>query len=616
MAEAARTNNVVFVDLFGPSRQLYQKAAHPLTIANGVHLTAEGNRQLALYIDKTLFADGRESKHDPGKAWKKIRQAVLDKNFYWFNRYRTVDGYSIYGGRAGLTFVDGQTNRVVAQRELEVLDVMTANRDRRIWAVAQGGVSKVDDSNTPSFIPVKTNKPGNGPNGEHIYLDGADAIKNMTVGKGMRVGMFASEKEFPELVNPVQMTFDADGRLWVAVWPTYPHWKPKEPMNDKLLVFEDTKGTGKADKMTVFADHLNCPTGFEFWNGGVLVAQAPDLVFLKDTKGTGKADVRQRVLHGLDSADTHHTSNSFTLDPAGGLYFQEGTFHRTQVETPYGPPQRCADAGVFRYEPRTQKFQVYVNHGFANPHGHVFDRWGQDIVIDGTGAQPYHAALFSGRIDYPQKHSRPPTVYNTRGIRPCPGMEILSSRHFPPAMQGHLLVANVIGFQGIRQVKLRDEGASFAGSDLEPILTSSDPHFRPSDMKIGPDGALYFTDWQNPIIGHMHNTTSATPAAARTHGRIYRVTYQGRDLLKPVKIAGEPIDKLLDLLKEPEDRVRYRVRIELASRPTDEVFGGLRRCGSRKRWTRKIPSMLIRCWKCCGCISRTTVLTFRSWSAC
>ena len=105
-------------------------------------------------------------------------------------------------------------------------------------------------------------------------------------------------------------------------------------MNDKILIFEDTKGTGKADKVTVFADHLNCPTGFEFYNGGVLVAQAPDLIFLKDTKGTGKADLRVRVLSGLDSADSHHTSNSFALDPGGALYFQEGTFHHTQVESP------------------------------------------------------------------------------------------------------------------------------------------------------------------------------------------------------------------------------------------------------------------------------------------
>src|SRR5437870_7915302 len=182
-------------------------------------------------------------------------------------------------------------------------------------------------------------------------------------------------------------------------------------MNDKLLVLEDTNGDGKADKCTVFADGLQNPTGFEFYNGGVLVAQAPDLLFLKDTKGTGKADLRVRVLHGMDTADTHHTANSFTLDPGGALYFQEGTFHHTQVETPYTAPVRCANAGVYRYEPRTQKFESYVTFGFANPHGHVFNRWGQDIVVDGTGAVPYDAALFSGYLPFPEKHRQPPSVY-------------------------------------------------------------------------------------------------------------------------------------------------------------------------------------------------------------
>ena len=98
----------------------------------------------------------------------------------------------------------------------------------------------------------------------------------MTLGKGLKVELFASEKEFPELVNPVQMAFDTRGRLWVAAWKNYPHWQPKTPMDDKLLILEDTNGDGKADKRTVFAGDLNNPTGFEFWNGGVIVAQAAE----------------------------------------------------------------------------------------------------------------------------------------------------------------------------------------------------------------------------------------------------------------------------------------------------------------------------------------------------
>ncbi len=572
MAEVAAANKVPFVDLFKPSQGLYAKAAKPLTI-NGIHLTEEGDRLIAQVIDKELFPADPEPKRDP-KALERLRQAVLGKNFTWFNRYRTVDGYSIYGGRADLKFApDQQTNREVAQREMEVLDVMTANRDKHVWSVAQGGDSPVDDSDTPPFIPVKTNFPGKGPNGTHLFLSGEDEIKTMTLGKHMKINLFADEKMFPELAKPVQMAWDTKGRLWVAVWPSYPHFKPKEEQNDKILILEDTDGDGVADKCTVFADHLHCPTGFQFYNGGVLVAQCPDIMYLKASDGGDHADIRVRVLDGMDSADTHHMSNSFSIDPGGAIYWQEGTFLHTQVESPYGPPVRNANAGVYRYEPRTQKFGVYVTYGFANPHGHVWDRWGEDYVYDGTGANPYNGALFSGHLPFPEKHPHPPQVYEQR-TRPCPGVEILSSRAFPPEDQGNLLVANVIGFQGILQYKPEEKGASLGATEVEPILYSSDLNFRPVDVKIGPDGAIYFLDWQNPIIGHMqHNLRD--PNRDRTHGRIYRVVYEGRDLLKPVKIAGEPIDKLLDLLKEPEDRVRSRVKTELGARDSDEVIAAV-----------------------------------------
>ncbi|HSQ55683.1 MAG TPA: PVC-type heme-binding CxxCH protein, partial [Gemmata sp.] len=448
MEEVAKAEGVPYVDLWSPTKSLFQNnTKQPLTI-NGVHLNEEGYHKLAEVIDRRLFTDQGNYTAPDETLLAAIRPKVQDKAFHWFHRYRVTDGYSTYGGRAWLKFTGGQTNYEVVQKELEKLDIMTANRDKVIWAAAQGKDIKPDDSNTPDFVPVVTNKPGKGPNGTHLFLSGEDAIKSMTIGKGLKVTLFASEERWPELAKPVQMAWDTKGRLWVAAWPNYPHWKPGEPYNDKLLIFEDTDGDGKADTMKVFADHLQNPTGFEFYNGGVIVAQAPDIVFLKDTNGDDKADVRERILHGLDTADTHHTSNSFVLDPGGALYFQEGTFHRSQVEDPYGPCKRLGDGGVFRYEPRTQKFGVYVAFNFANPHGHVFDRWGQDIVIDGTGAQPYHAPLFSSYLPGPNlngypnsKHSPPPQVYQQR-TRPSGGMEILSSRHFPPEFDGNLIVTN------------------------------------------------------------------------------------------------------------------------------------------------------------------------------
>jgi putative heme-binding domain-containing protein len=569
MAEIAKKNDVPFVDLYQPTLKQYSQTKIPLTI-NGVHLNSAGNEFVAQTIDSTLFAS--ELARETGTL-EKVRQSVLDKNFYWFQRYRTTDGYSIYGGRADLKFTSGQTNRVVAQREMEVLDVMTANRDKRVWAVAQGGDLKVDDSNTPAFIPVITNKPGPLEGGKHLFIDGEESIGKMKLAKGLKVNLFASEKQFPELVNPVQMTWDAKGRLWVAVWLTYPHWKPKEEMNDKILIFEDTNGDGKADKMIVYADKLHNPTGFEFTPDGVVVATAPDLFLLKDTNGDDKADERVRILSGVDSADTHHGSNSFSLDPGGAVYFQEGTFHHTQIESPYGPTLRNANAGVYRYEPRTQKVELYVNFGFANPHGHAWDRWGRDIVVDGTGSNPYDGALFSGRLDFPAKHGRPEQVYQ-QWTRPCSGIEYLSSRHFPESLQNNLLVLNVIGYQGILNYKITEQGSSLVGAEGERLLSSSDPNFRPSDIKVGPDGAIYFCDWHNPIIGHMqHNLRD--PSRDREHGRIYRVTYEGRPLLTPAKIDGEPVEKLLELLRTPENRVRSLVKVELGRRKTDDVIAAV-----------------------------------------
>ncbi len=321
-----------------PRSRFYKGAKQPLTI-NGVHLNEHGDALLAAAIEQALFPAGPAIKRD-AKQLEQLRQAVLDKNFFWFERYRTVDGYSIFGGRADLKFVEGQTNRVVMDREMEVLDVMTANRDRRVWAAAQGKELKVDDGNTPPFIPVVTNKPGPGPNGAHLFMSGEEDVAALTLAPGLKANLFASEEMFPELANPVQMAFDVKGRLWVATMPSYPHWKPNEEMNDMVLILEDVDGDGRADKRTVFADKLHVPTGLEFYNGGLLIGQQPDLMYLKDTDGDDVADYRERVLEGLDSADTHHAMNSFTLDPGGALYFQEGTFHHTQVETPYAPSER------------------------------------------------------------------------------------------------------------------------------------------------------------------------------------------------------------------------------------------------------------------------------------
>ena len=217
---AAKEAGVGFVDLYHPSLDLFKAAEAPLTI-NGVHLTEEGNRLLAEVIAKSLL--GKQVTSSP--SLDPLREAVLDKSLHWYHRYRASDGNDVWGGRSTLSFTDGQTNAVVLQHELTMLDVMTMNRDERVWARITGGDKKIDDSNVPVAIPVKSNVGGGSKSssaqkeGLLKYISGEEAIKHMAVKKGFEVKLFADESRFPQLANPVQIQFDTKGRLWVAAWP-------------------------------------------------------------------------------------------------------------------------------------------------------------------------------------------------------------------------------------------------------------------------------------------------------------------------------------------------------------------------------------------------------------
>ncbi|HEY1172811.1 MAG TPA: PVC-type heme-binding CxxCH protein [Verrucomicrobiae bacterium] len=574
MAEVAKANDVQFVDLFRPSQQLYAAQKGQSLTVNGLHLTEEGDKVLAPVMFQSVFGEKA-----PGGNLEKLRGAINDKNTEWHARYRTVDGYNVYGGRSKLSYESPKgaakiSNYDVMQQEMAQRDVLTANRDKRVWSVAQGGDLKVDDSNLPAVTEVKSNKPGANADGSHKFLGAEEAIAAMKVHSSMKVNLFASEEQFPELVYPVQMNWDTKGRLWVAAWLNYPERTPTSKKGDSLLIFEDTNGDGKADKCTTFLEGLNCPTGFQFYQDGVLLMQAPDLWFVRDTNGDGKADTMQRVLMGMDSADSHHTANAICYEPGGAIYLSDGVFHRSQVETANGVV-RNNDGAIYRYEPRTGKFETYVSYGFANPHGRVFDYWGNDFITDATGNNTYFGPAFSGRIDYPAKHASMKQFWD-RPSRPCPGTGILSSRHFPEEFQNNFLNLNVIGFQGIYRVKVDQDGSGLKGQTLEHLIFSEDPNFRPSDVRVGPDGALYFTDWHIPLIGHMQHHLR-DPNRGSSRGRIYRITYEGRPLLKPAKIDGQSIEKLLDLLKEPENGTRELAKIELSKHDSAKVVAAVKK---------------------------------------
>jgi azurin len=285
---------------------------------------------------------------------------------------------------------------------------------------------------------------------------------------------------------------------------------------------------------------------------------------------------------GLDSADTHHQANSLSYDPGGGIYLSDGLFHRTQVETATGPV-RNLDAAIYRYEPRTGRFETYASYGFANPHGRSFDRWGNDLITDATGNRTYFGAAFSGRIEYPEKHPAMKTFWENPS-RPSAASTILSSRHFPDDFQGNFLNGNVIKFQGVYRVKVTDDGSGLKGERLPDFLSSSDPNFRPTGIDVGPDGAVYLLDWHSPIIAHTNLNHLRDPNRGREYGRVYRITHENRALLPPPKIHGQPVAALLDLLKSPENRTRELAKVELDRHERTAVLAAL------KEWIGRLDS--------------------------
>ncbi len=559
MAEVARDKGILFVDLFTPTKRLYASAKAPLTI-NGIHLNDAGDAAVAALIDESLFGP-RPASIQADLA--KLRAAVLEKDLQFWYDYRAINGCYIYGGRkAPFGIVNFPAEFAKLRKMIEV-------RERRVWAIAKGESvpDAIDDSDTGELARVETNAKG------PIRLTSPDeSRRTFKLPEGYEANLFASEADFPDLKKPVQMTFDARGRLWVTTMASYPMYLPGRPVDDKVLIFEDTDGDGKADKQTVFADGLHVPTGIELGDGGAYVAQQPNLMFLKDTDGDDKADVRKIILHGFDSADSHHALHAFTWDPGGALYWNEGTFHYSQVETPYGP-KRLNEAGIFRYEPRTERFEVFVSYNFANPWGHSFDRWGQNFVADASGGANYFGTAFSGQVDYPNKHGHM-EQFLEKQWRPTSGCELVSSRNFPEETQGDYLLNNVIGFHGVLRYRVKEEGSGFKATPVEPLLTSSDPNFRPVDLEFGPDGALYLVDWYNPLIGHMQHSLR-DPNRDVEHGRIWRIRYTKRPLVDKVKIAGATVPELLELLKAYEDRTRYRARRELREHAESEVMPAL-----------------------------------------
>jgi putative heme-binding domain-containing protein len=491
---------------------------------NGIHLSSEGYRLAGMLLETKLglMRDGRLDWASEGRRaapglfgpvnpMESLRQVILRKNEFFFHRSRPANMAYIFGFRKR-----EQGNNAV---EMPQFDPLIAGEEKKIRELCK----HLGDA---SFKP--------GPELQPAPLRGkAAAAKHtpqptpeFTVADGFEVTLWA---ENPHLAKPIQINFDPQGRLWVASSEVYPQIEPGQAAHDKIVVLEDTKGAGKADKATVFADNMLIPTGLAPGDGGVYVAQSTELLHLKDTDGDGKADVRRVVLSSFGTEDTHHNLHTLRWGPDGRLWMSQSIYTRSEVETPHGVV-RLRSGGVFRFEPASQKLEV-VFKGWVNTWGHQFDEFGQSFLTDGAGGAGINWGLPGAMYQTYAKARRILGSVSPGNYPKFASLEIIRSQHFPADWQGRVVTCDFRANR-VTSFDVAESSAGYVTKQGPDVLATRNSTFRPIDVKLGPDGALYIADWSNPIINHGE-VDFRDPRRDREHGRIWRVSVKGKAPLKP-----------------------------------------------------------------------------------
>jgi putative membrane-bound dehydrogenase-like protein len=385
------------------------------------------------------------------------------------------------------------------------------------------------------------------------------SVERTQVAPDLRLVLFAGE---PDIAKPIFMAWDERGRLWIAETRDYPHdVKPDGRGNDSIKICEDTDGDGRADKFTVFADHLNIPTGFTFAKGGIVVAQSPRFLFLKDTNGDDQADVRTEIMTGWGINDTHAQANNLHYGFDNWLY---GAVGYSGFKGTIGGVDKQFAQGIYRFKADGSALEFL--HQFTN------NTWAQSVnqFGDAFGGTANNAPIFFGgipativpkgvramtakRINTEDKdHTITPNFRQVDvmgGYTAAAGSAFIYSDNLPARLQGKAMVCeptmkNIALFDVVR------DGAGYAAHDGFPLVASSDEWMSPVFAEVGPDGAVWFSDWQNYII--QHNPTPnvgrggydaktgvggahENPLRDHARGRIYRVVW---DQAKPAAITS------------------------------------------------------------------------------
>ncbi len=391
----------------------------------------------------------------------------------------------------------------------------------------------------PKFdFPIYKNKPaGRQVGGQRAAastpaLSPSAAQKQFTVPDGFEVRLFAAE---PMVVNPVTMTWDERGRLWVLELYEYPSGAPEGTKGrDRIKILEDTDADGVADKVHVWADGLNLATGLLLGNGGAYVGQAPYLLHLKDTDGDDRADSREILMTGFGLEDRHELLNGFTWGPDGYLYMTHGVFTHSKVKNPNDPDDDgvIMNAAVARFHPKTKKFEVFAD-GTSNPWGVDFDAKGNAFVSACVIDHLFHLApggLYvrqAGQPTNPYAYDLLPSIVDHRHhMAAYSGVQVYLGDKYPSEYVGKIMMGNIHD-NAVHADHLTPKGSSFVASEWKDFLRSDeDGWFRPVSEQVGPDGNLWIADWYDKYPCYQ-NARADPEGVDREYGRIWRVVYTG-----------------------------------------------------------------------------------------